>query len=153
MMLESDRAVETKLGRRGVERCDGHRVVEDVVKPAKLGWARQDIELRADEPEIVTLARPEHHAMLAKSHRFRISVDRDVPHGQKPRLGLADLLNATFGEGHLTSSVQTVKPARVLGPNVLLIATSVASRPRAMSTRPIRGVLFRASNVCQRPPI
>ncbi len=46
--------------------------------------------------------------------------------------------------GLLTSSVQTVKPASVLGPNVLLIATSVASRPRAMSTRPIRGMLFRA---------
>ena len=39
----------------------------------------------------------------------------------------------------------------VLGPNVLLIATSAASRPRAISTRPIRGVLWRASKVYQSP--
>ena len=48
----------------------------------------------------------------------------------------------------LTSSVQTLKLFSVLGPNVLLIATSVASRPRAIKTRPIRGTLFRASKVC-----
>src|SRR2546421_8182731 len=48
-----------------------------------------------------------------------------------------------------TSSVHTLKPDSVLEPKVLLMATSVASRPRAMSTRPIRGTLFRGSNVCQ----
>ena len=50
-----------------------------------------------------------------------------------------------------TSSVHTLKLVKVLGPNVLLIATSEASRPRAISTLPIRGVLLRASNVYQRP--
>src|SRR5437762_6355093 len=50
-----------------------------------------------------------------------------------------------------TSSVHTLKLANVLGPNVLLIATSAASRPRAISTLPIRGVLLRASKVYQRP--
>ena len=95
-MLEGDRAVEAKLGRRGVERCDRHRVVEDVVKPAELGWLRHDVQLRADEPEIVALARPEHHAMLAESDRFRISVDGDVPDGQKPHLARATA-DATFG--------------------------------------------------------
>ena len=98
-LFEGDRAVETKLGRRGVERGDGHRVVEDVVKPPKAGRPRQDVQLRADEPEIVALSRPEHHAMLAESHRFRISVDRDVPHGQKPHLGADDLLKAGFRQG------------------------------------------------------
>src|SRR5258708_35392329 len=101
--------------------------------------ARQDIQLRADEAEIVTLSRPKHHAMLAKSHGFGIAVGRHVPHGQ----------NAA----HLTSSVQTVKPASVLGPKELLIATSVASRPRAITTRPIRGMLFRGSNGAHRPRI
>ena len=49
----------------------------------------------------------------------------------------------------LTSSVHTLKLFSVLGPKVLLIGTSVASRPRAISTRPMRGVLFRASKVYQ----
>src|SRR5437870_10692478 len=44
-----------------------------------------------------------------------------------------------------TSSVTTVKPLRVFGPNVVVIATSAASRPRAINTRPMRGILLRAS--------
>jgi len=89
-MFERDRAVETKLGRRFVKRCDGHRVVEDVVKPPNGRRPRQDIQLRAEEPEIVTLARPKHHAVFAKFHGLRVSVGRDVPHSQNahvvPRL-------------------------------------------------------------------
>src|ERR1700737_591402 len=50
-----------------------------------------------------------------------------------------------------TSSVHTLKLVSVLGPNVLLIATSEASRPRATNTLPMRGVLLRASKVCQCP--
>lgn len=38
-----------------------------------------------------------------------------------------------------TSSVTTVKRARAAEPNVVEIATSAASRPRAMTIRPIRG--------------
>jgi len=38
-----------------------------------------------------------------------------------------------------TSSVMTVKRTRVAEPNVVEIATSAASRPRAMTIRPIRG--------------
>src|SRR5580693_5905907 len=52
----------------------------------------------------------------------------------------------------VTSSVQTLKLTSVLGPNVVAMATSIASRPLAISTRPIRGTLFRASKVYQRPP-
>jgi hypothetical protein len=51
----------------------------------------------------------------------------------------------------LDSSARTVKLLSVLGPKVLLIATSAASRPRAISTRPTRGRLFLASNVYQWP--
>src|SRR3984893_15745876 len=50
------------------------------------------------------------------------------------------------------SSVQTRKLERVLGPNVVVIATSAASRPRASNTLPIRGTLLRASNVYHCPP-
>ncbi len=49
-------------------------------------------------------------------------------------------------------SVQTVKPVRVVLPNDVVRATSTASRPRPMSTRPMRGSLWRASIVCHRSP-
>ena len=61
------------------------------------------------------------------------------------------LLHAIAGTG-VTSSVITLKPASVHGPNEVTIATSVASRPRAIRMRPMRGWLWRASNVYQRPP-
>jgi hypothetical protein len=51
------------------------------------------------------------------------------------------------------SSVQTLKLTSVFGPNVWVIGTSEASRPCAIRTRPIRGMLLRGSNICQRPPI
>src|SRR5712692_5426383 len=57
-----------------------------------------------------------------------------------------------LGHADATSSVQTLKLTSVLGPNVVVMATSIASRPLAISTRPIRGTLFRASKVYQRPP-
>lgn len=43
--------------------------------------------------------------------------------------------------GAVTSSAMTLKLASVHGPNEVTIATSVASRPRAIRMRPIRGVL------------
>jgi hypothetical protein len=51
-----------------------------------------------------------------------------------------------------TSSVETLKLTSVLGPNVVAMATSIASRPLAISIRPIRGTLLRGSKVYQRPP-
>ena len=51
-----------------------------------------------------------------------------------------------------SSSIQTRKPLRVLGPKVWVSGTSAASRPRAISTRPRRGALLRGSKAHQRPP-
>ena len=51
--------------------------------------------------------------------------------------------------GSTISSVHTGKFRRVLGPKVVVIATSAASRPRAIRTRPMRGMLLRGSKVCQ----
>src|SRR6185312_17473921 len=51
-----------------------------------------------------------------------------------------------------TSSVHTLKLVKVAGPKLLLSATSAASRPRAINTLPMRGVLWRASKVCHCPP-
>jgi hypothetical protein len=50
------------------------------------------------------------------------------------------------------SRAVTTNDLRDVCPNVVLIATSAASRPLAIRIRPIRGMLCRASNVCQRPP-
>ena len=43
-----------------------------------------------------------------------------------------------------TSSVTTVNPVRFAIPNEVVMATSEASRPVAISTRPIRGCVWRA---------
>ena len=51
-----------------------------------------------------------------------------------------------------TSAVVTAKRSSVLTPNTIVIGTSAASRPRAITTRPMRGMLWRASKVCQRSP-
>src|SRR5580692_11736276 len=52
----------------------------------------------------------------------------------------------------VTSSVNTLNPDSWQGPKEVTIATSVASRPLAIKIRPMRGLLWRASNVYQRPP-
>ena len=48
------------------------------------------------------------------------------------------------------SSAHTLNVFRTCGPKVLISGTSVASRPRATTMRPMRGLLWRASNVYQR---
>jgi len=45
-----------------------------------------------------------------------------------------------------------LNPASILGPKVVAIGTSAASRSRAMRTRPMRGSLLRASKVRHAPP-
>src|SRR5919202_5126456 len=49
-------------------------------------------------------------------------------------------------------SAHTCSVWNLAGPHVVIIATSRASRPRPITTRPIRRRLLRASNVHQRPP-
>src|SRR6202012_2117074 len=56
-------------------------------------------------------------------------------------------------EAHsVTSSLTTTNFFKFADPNAVVSATSAASRPVAISTRPIRGTLCRASIVHQRPP-
>jgi hypothetical protein len=47
----------------------------------------------------------------------------------------------------IISSVTTLNPISALGPNVVLRATSIASRPLAINIRPIRGTLLRGSKL------
>ena len=51
-----------------------------------------------------------------------------------------------------TSSVTTLNPVSTQGPKEVEMATSVASRPRAINMRPMRGSLCLASKVYQRSP-
>ncbi len=73
-----------------------------------------------------------------------------LPTDLKPGVRTLRHSNATT-QATFTSSVQTLKLFRTLGPKVLLMATSEASRPRAINTRPMRGMLLRASKVYQWP--
>ena len=70
----------------------------------------------------------------------------------RPRGPRSENRHVFAGAADMTCSVMTLKPASVHGPNEVTIATSVASRPRAIKMRPICGLLWRASNVYQRPP-
>ena len=56
------------------------------------------------------------------------------------------------GQLSSNSSVTTLNRANRAGPNVVEIATSAASLPRATTIRPIRGRLCLASKTYQRPP-
>src|SRR4029453_2327724 len=73
-------------------------------------------------------------------------------HAQDERRGKADLVLDVAGdlEDHVrTSSVHTRKDWSIEVPKDVLIATSAASRPRAMRLRPMRGAVWRASKVYQ----
>jgi hypothetical protein len=54
--------------------------------------------------------------------------------------------------GQAISSVTTSNRESLAVPNDVVIATSVASMPVPISTRPMRGILCRASRVHQRSP-
>ena len=84
--------------------------------------------------------------MLAEAHWLAVTVHRGVAHRENRHQRAAP---PVWPLG--ISSVQTRKLFSVFGPNVVVIATSVASRPRAIRMRPILGTLLRGSNMCHRP--
>jgi hypothetical protein len=82
-MLESDGAVETKFRSRVAEGRNGDRIVENVMQPAKFRRARLYVQSGTNEAEIIALAWAKHHTMLAQFDRFRVIVDRDMPHREE----------------------------------------------------------------------
>src|SRR5687767_441071 len=102
------------------------------MQPAQMDGLRRDHQAAPDQPQVVALPWTEHHAVLAETDGLAVPVDGGVADGQERHqsFGPAD---APFG----ISSVQTVKLSKVLGPNVVVMATSDASRPRAIRIRPI----------------
>ena len=54
------------------------------------------------EPEVVALARAKHHPMLAEPDRFRVAIDRDVPHREQAHAGRQAVRRSTdFVRPHL----------------------------------------------------
>ena len=82
--------------------------------------------------------------MFPEADRFTVTVDGGMVDGEKRHQSAAP--------GNLLGPDPETGLA-VLGPNVVAIATSQASRPLAMRTRLMRGTLLRGSKMCQRPPI
>src|ERR1700681_4656385 len=147
-MFKRHGALEAKFGRCPLKSGDGDRVIEGIVQPAQMSGLRRDDQVGLDQPQVVTLARAEHHAMFAEADGLTVAVDSGVAHREKRHQAAVPRISPPG-----ISSIQTLKLSSVLGPNVVAIATSDASRPRAIRTRPMRGTLFRGSNICHRPPI
>src|SRR5258706_13808402 len=82
-MLQGHGAIKAKLRRRSVERGYGYRVIEHIVEPAQTSWNGRGIQSRFEEPQVVTLPRPEDHSMLAQTHLPRIAIHRDMAHGEE----------------------------------------------------------------------
>src|SRR5580658_9926856 len=132
-MFERHRAFKAQFAGGTLENRDRDGIVERIVKPPQPGGPGRDRQPGAYQPQVVAFTRPEHHAMLAQSDRRRITVHGDVANRQKRH----------YATNSGISSVQTLKPSSVFRPKVVTIATSDASRPRAISTRAIRGTLLR----------
>ena len=145
-MFNRHGAFEAKFGCGPLKSGDGDRVIERIVQPAQMRGLRRDLQVRPNQPQVVTFARAEQHAMFPEADGLTVTIDGGVAHCQK---GHQSAVLRTSPSG--ISSVQTLKLSSVLGPNVVAIATSHASRPRAIRTRPMRRTLLRGSNICQRP--
>jgi hypothetical protein len=138
--------------RQGVRRFEAHLPLFDTQLPYRPSIDRPSRRRRSEQSTGLT----RHENSLSRnvrsfapdSHRF---VRTCAPGSVVPKR------SGAAGQGPIghsaTSSVHTLKPTSVFGPNVWVIGTSQASRPWAIRMRPIRGSLLRGSKVCQRPPI
>src|SRR6516164_7214336 len=87
------------------------------------------------------LGRVKCHEAEVSPSSFEPDTSARVTCDQRRARRLRDRFSARRGLVAATSSVITLKPASVHGPNEVTIATSVASRPRAIRIRPMRGSL------------
>src|SRR5580693_4905607 len=126
-MFQRHRTFKAQLPSGALKRSHRHGIIERIVQPAQLNRLRRNSETGADQPKIVAFSRPEHHAMLSQTNRLRIAVHRRVANGKK----------CHYDTPSAISSVQTLKLSRKFGPNEVTMATSDASRPRAINTRPM----------------
>ena len=147
-VLHRDRIVEAPQRALAFDHLDREIAVDE----DRGGIAGQQLEQREDDRE----DRPHHEEHQDKTARDVTGKSGHRSAASPTRLCGVVLAKATAGlrprQPGTTSSVQTLKLTSVLGPNVVVIATSIASRPLAIKIRPIRGALLRGSNVYQCPP-
>ena len=68
-MFQRHGAFEAEFGRGPLKSGDGDGVIERIVQPAQMSGLRRDDQVGPDQPQVVTLARAEHHAMFARGRR------------------------------------------------------------------------------------
>ncbi len=73
-------AFKAKLRSGTIEFGDGDGIVEYIMEPAKTNRVGQDAQAGPEELKVVTLPRPEHHAVLSESDRLGVTIHRDVAH-------------------------------------------------------------------------
>ena len=77
-MFQRYYAFVTKLRRCPLEGSDSHRVIERIVQPAQTSRLRFDRQVRPYQPQVVALARSEHHAVFAEPDWLRVTIDGGV---------------------------------------------------------------------------
>jgi hypothetical protein len=111
-----------------------------------------------DEEHIPDQGNPVHRVSIASAPSSRCDRNRTCKPCRSLRISCTCQSVASTGRGGdlgqvglavVTSSAVTSKRVSNEAPKLVDMATSVASRPVAMSMRPMRGVLWRASTVCQ----
>ncbi len=70
-------ALDAKLRRALMKRGECDRVAEHIVHPAQIGLGR-NLELGLHDPQIVAVARTQHHPVLAEFHRIGVAIGRGV---------------------------------------------------------------------------
>src|SRR4029450_4538493 len=128
--------------------------------PGTGGGARD----RVQPPALVTVPAWRHHdqPVVQVAYRCFIGVAKALGHAVGQPVGVLQLVARWELErgvrehvGHLchaVSSAQTCMLRSTGPPKVVTIATSTASRPRPISTRPLRAALSRGSKVHHLPP-
>ncbi len=80
-VVEPDHAFKAQLLRPAGEPSDRDAVAEDIVHPTKRGGFGSDDQPGVEQPLVIAVARPQHHAVLAKGDRLLVAVGGNVSHG------------------------------------------------------------------------
>ncbi len=80
-MLQPDLAVEADDVGAALEARDADAVAEHVMDRAHHRRVRRNRQVRRQQPLVIALQRPQHHAMLAERHRVAVAVGSQVSDG------------------------------------------------------------------------
>ena len=67
-----------QFGRSPLKSGNGDGVIERIVQPAQVNGLRRDDQVGSDQPQVMTRARAEHHAMFAEADGLPVTVDGGV---------------------------------------------------------------------------